>query len=153
MNGKVEGIFIASEERGPIQSVDTVNAVAGRGLEGDRYFKAGDALNSEPTEEITLFESEAIEKANAETDIAVEPQDMRRNVMTSGLDLVALIGKRLRIGEVEVEAMEDNPPCRYLTELTGKDLLKPLIRKGGVRGRIVTSGTISSGDTIEVIES
>ncbi len=150
-SARVEGIFIGHEEKGPISEISEVSAVAGRGLEGDRYFRTDDA-DGDPTEEITLFEAEAITQTNDETDLEVVPTDMRRNIMTSGLTLLELIGKRVRIGEAIVEPMEDNPPCKYLEGIIGKEILKPMIRKGGVRGRIIQSGTIRKGDAIEVLE-
>lgn len=151
VTGSVVAVFTGPEEDGPVKQVSSVEAIAGRGIQGDRYFREGDA-EGDPTEEITLFESEAIIETNETTDLDVQPEDMRRNILTSGLSLVELIGKRLKIGDAVVEPMEDNPPCKHLVELAGKDLLKPLIKKGGVRGRILTSGTIREGDTIEVLQ-
>lgn len=152
-HARVEGLFTGPEESGPIQQVDSVNAVAGFGIEGDRYFlMAQKADEVDPTEHITLFESEGIELTNAETDLDVRPVDMRRNVMTSGVALLDVIGKHLKIGDAIVEPLEDNPTCSHLEKLTGKALLKPMVRRGGVRGRIVSSGTIRVGDPIEVLE-
>jgi MOSC domain-containing protein YiiM len=75
-------------------------------------------------------------------------EDTRRNIVTAGISLDGLLGKRFRVGEAEVEALEANPPCRRLAELAGKPLLEPLARRGGVRGRIVRGGVIRTGDPI-----
>lgn len=150
---RVEAIFTGPEESGPIHQVESVNAIAGLGLEGDRYYlHALDAETVDPTEHITLFESEGIELTNAETDLDVQPIEMRRNIMTSGVTLLDLIGKHVKIGDAVIEPLEDNPTCSHLVNLTGKQLLKPMVRRGGVRGRIVVSGTIRAGDPIEVLE-
>jgi MOSC domain-containing protein YiiM len=129
-----------------MQHVSEVVAIAGRGIEGDRYFQPGE--NGDPTTEITLIESEAIEAAAAESGVDIRPEDTRRNIITSGVRLDDLLRKRFRLGEVEVEALEPNPPCRHLQELAGKPLLRPLARRGGVRGRIVKGGRLATGDPI-----
>ena len=147
--GKVEALFIGPEEGGPITGVESVSAVAGRGLEGDRYFHSGEGEH-DPTLEITLVEIEPLEEAPTKHDLDVQPIDMRRNVVTRGVTLRDLIGKEFNVGEVRVEGLEDNPPCRHLSSLAGKDLLKALIENGGIRGRIVRSGTIRAGDSIEL---
>lgn len=147
-NPTVAGLFIGSDEGGPLEQRTEVEAVAGSGLAGDRYFRPSADPKHDSTEEITLFEKEAVDRANAEHALGLVYADMRRNVMTEGLDLRSLIGRSIRVGEVEIEVMEDNPPCRHLEALAGKTLLKPLIEKGGVRGRIVSSGTIREGDPI-----
>jgi MOSC domain-containing protein YiiM len=144
--GRVVGIYIGPKPERPMQPVTEVVAVAGRGLEGDRYFQSVE--NGNPTAEITLIESEAIEAAAAESGVEIRHEDTRRNVITSGVRLDDLLGKRFRLGEVEVEALEPNPPCRHLAELAGKPLLRPLARGGGVRGRIVKGGVVGVGDPI-----
>jgi MOSC domain-containing protein YiiM len=149
-DGRVVGICIGPEPERPMRSVTEVVAVAGRGLAGDRYFQP--AENGDPTAEITLIESEAIEAATDESGVDIRLEDTRRNIITSGIRLDDLVGKRFRIGEVEVEALEPNPPCRHLAELAGKPLLRPLARRGGVRGRIVKGGVVAAGDPIRPAE-
>ncbi|MEO8322973.1 MAG: MOSC domain-containing protein [Actinomycetota bacterium] len=154
VQARVEAIFTGPEEGGPITEVESIKALAGQGLEGDRYFlgRVAGQETDDPADQITLFELEAIELTNAETDLDVQPVEMRRNIMTSGVTLLDQIGKHLKIGDAVVEPMEDNPPCSWLVELVGKPLLKPMIERGGVRGRVVVSGTIRAGDQIEVLE-
>lgn len=147
--GLIVGIYIGPEREEPMTSVAEVKAVAGRGLEGDRYFqpaKAGE--ESDPAEEITLVGSEGIEAAATESGIHIRAEDTRRNIITKGIDLGALVGKSFWAGEVEIEALKPNPPCNHLQQVTGKKLLKPLLERGGIRGRIVRSGTIRTGDPI-----
>jgi MOSC domain-containing protein YiiM len=129
-----------------MQPVTEAEAVAGRGLEGDRYFQQVE--NGDPTAEITLIESEAIEAAATESGVDIRLEDTRRNIITSGVRLDDLLGKTFWLGEVMVQALEPNPPCRHLAELAGKPLLKPLARRGGVRGRIVKGGVVGAGDLI-----
>lgn len=145
-DGRVAAIYVGPEPEGPMRSVTEVVAVAGRGLEGDRYFQP--AENAEPDREITLIESEAIAAAADESGVDIRPEDARRNVVTEGVRLDVLVGKTFRLGEVEVEAIEPNPPCNHLQQLAGKPLLRPLARRGGVRGRIVEGGVVRPGDPI-----
>ena len=145
-DGRVVGIYIGPEPERPMHPVTEVGAVAGRGLEGDRYFQPVE--NGDPTAEITLIASEAVEAAAAESGVDIRFEDTRRNIITSGVRLDDLVGRRFWLGEVEVEALEPNPPCRHLAELAGKPLLRPLARRAGVRGRIVKGGVVRAGDPI-----
>ncbi|MDQ3752983.1 MAG: MOSC domain-containing protein [Actinomycetota bacterium] len=149
-SGSVVEIFIGPEFTRPVMSVESVKAVAGRGLEGDRYYHRNEGPNSHPDEEITLIESEAIAAAQAETDVVFGPEDTRRNIVTSGVRLDDLVGRTLTVGEVRVEAIELNPACAYLVKITKKPFLKQLIHRGGIRGRILSSGVIRRGDAIRI---
>jgi MOSC domain-containing protein YiiM len=148
--GHVVAIYIGPDPQGPMRSVEEVVAVAGRGLEGDRYFQP--AEDGDPTAEITLIESEAIERAAAESGLDIRHEDTRRNIVTSGVRLAELLGKRFRVGDAEVEALEPNPPCRHLEKLAGKPLLRPLALRGGLRGRIVIGGVVEVGAPIRPTE-
>lgn len=145
--GRVDSIYIATEKGAPVELVQSVRAVAGAGLEGDRYFHPSDEPG-DPTEEITLVEVEPLEDAPRAHGLQVDPADMRRNIVTRGVVLRDLVGKEFTVGEVRLEGLEDNPPCRRLQKLAGKPLLKPLIENGGIRARIVEGGTIRAGDPI-----
>lgn len=147
--GKVDAILIGPEDAGPMHSVPDVNAVAGRGLEGDRYFHNGEEPG-DPTEEVTLIEAEPIEDATRDHGLDLTPADMRRNIVTRGIELRELIGKTFSVGEVRLEGLKDNPPCKHLQKLAGKPLLKPMIEKGGIRARIVEGGTVRVGDAISL---
>lgn len=143
---RVDAIYIGPEDEGPMHKVPAVEAVAGRGLRGDRYFQPADG--GDPTEEVTLVALEGIEAAAAESGLDITPEDTRRNLVTFGVELDELIGKRFVVGEVELEGLEPNPPCRHLVQITGKDLLKPLIERGGIRARIHKGGTVHEGDAL-----
>ena len=146
--GRVAGLYIGPRTAEPMSSVTSIKAVAGNGIEGDRYFEKVPSPKHDPTEEITLIELEAIEAARAEYDVEFEPGDTRRNIVTEGIRLDGLLGTTFTVGEVQIEALEKNPPCARLVRITEKKLLKPLIHRGGVRGRIVSTGTIKLGDAI-----
>ena len=148
-NGTITGIYIASTEGGEIRSLEAVDAVPGKGLVGDRYYsRAPDEPEHDPGTEVTLIASEGLERARAEKGLELEPGEHRRNLVTEGVDLGELIGKEFTIGGVRLRGIRNNPPCRYLEELTGKKLVKTLIDAGGVRAQIVAGGTIKVGDSI-----
>ena len=145
-NGSVVGIYTAPEESGPIESRDEVKAIAGSGLEGDRYFNPEGW--DEPKKELTLVEIEAVEGANREYDLDLEPKDMRRQIVTRGVALNHLVGREFRIGEVRLRGIKINNPCSHLQKLTGKKLLKPMMHRGGLRAQILETGTIRVGDPV-----
>jgi MOSC domain-containing protein YiiM len=147
--GTVAGIFIAAASGEPIVARDEVKAVAGRGLEGDRNFHAGDDdAGHDPADEITLIEAEGLDRARAEHGLDLAPGEHRRNVVVEGLDLLALVGRTVQVGQAEVVVLADNPGCRHLQDLLGKPVLRGLRRHGGVRGQIVTGGLIRVGDPV-----
>jgi MOSC domain-containing protein YiiM len=148
--GRVTRIFIAAEESGPIQEVAEVEAVAGKGLRGDRYFDDGHD-GHDPAREVTLFAAEGLEAGRAESGLDIGAEDMRRNLMTEGVQLADLLGRRFSAGEVVFEGLENNPPCAHLQQLAGKPLLKPMIENGGIRARIVIGGTIRAGDELRTV--
>jgi MOSC domain-containing protein YiiM len=145
--GLVTQIFISPDAGAPMESVEEIGAITGKGLEGDRYFDAGNEGN-DPSLEVTLFSTEGIEAGRATDGLDLRPEDMRRNLMTEGVSLSSLIGRRFSVGEVQLEGLEENPPCAHLQRLAGKPLLKPMIDNGGIRARILVSGKIRVGDEI-----
>ena len=146
----VEGIYIAPEPEAPTRSVDTVQAVAGRGLEGDRYY-AGDGTYSdvpEPGRDITLIEAEAIEGLARDDGIDLAAGEARRNVVTRGIGLNELVGRRFLVGPVECVGRELCDPCSHLQKLTRPGVLKGLATRGGLRADIVSGGRIAVGDEV-----
>jgi MOSC domain-containing protein YiiM len=147
--GTVAGIFIAAATTEPVVARDEVTAVAGRGLAGDRHFHGGDDdADHDPADEITLIAAEGLEKARIDHGLELDPGEHRRNVVVEGVDLLALVGRTVRVGGAEVAVLEDNPGCRTLQNLVGKPVLRGLRRHGGVRGQIVTGGVIRVGDAV-----
>jgi MOSC domain-containing protein YiiM len=148
MVGQVAGIFIAAASGGPVEARGEVRAVAGRGLEGDRNFY-DETDGHDPADEITLIATEGLERARAEHRLDLVPGEHRRQVVVEGVDLLALVGRTVRVGEVEVAVVADNPGCRHLQDMVGKPVLRGLRRHGGVRGEIVTGGMLHVGDPVE----
>jgi MOSC domain-containing protein YiiM len=143
--GRVEGIYI-SPERGLLpEPVESVRALAGLGLEGNRYFFDGDAPSGVA---LTLIAAEAVEALDREHGISIEPRESRRNVVTRGIDVNELVGKRFRIGDVECIGVELCEPCTTLQAMTKPGIIKGLVHRGGLNADILSDGEISVGDAV-----
>jgi len=153
-SGRVEAIHLADAGGAPMRSVDRVRAIAGVGLEGDRYAAVAGhySENPAPDRQITLIAAEEIERLAAEDRIELAPGESRRNVTTRGIDLPALIGRRFRIGEVECEGTRLCEPCQYLTDMLGKPVLTALVHRAGLRARILTDGEIALGEEVIALD-
>jgi MOSC domain-containing protein YiiM len=148
--GSVESIHIAAEPEQATRPVEAVNAVPGKGLEGDRYF-AGEGTYShidEPGRDLTLIEAEAIEGLARDHGIELGPGESRRNVVTRGIGLNDLVGRRFTVGEIECVGTELCDPCSRLQKLTQPGVLKGLANRGGLRADIVSGGRIAVGDAV-----
>jgi MOSC domain-containing protein YiiM len=93
---------------------------------------------------LTLIESEVL------TELGLRAAEIRRNIVTEGIRLNELVGSTFRIGDVLIEGIRLCPPCTHLDKLTGKQLLRPLADRGGLRANILSDGTIRVGDAITV---
>ena len=146
----VEGIFIAASAEGETQPVGAVAAVAGRGLEGDRYF-AGEGTffkDRKSGQDLTLIEAEAIEGLAADDGIELGAGESRRNVVTRGIGLNDLVGRRFTVGDVECVGQRLCDPCSHLERITQPGVLNGLANRGGLRADIVTGGRIAVGDEV-----
>ena len=155
MPALVEAICIAGRDSPPMQSLDEVEALVGAGLRGDRYLEKVGFYSPRPTDpgarEVTLFEAESLDFLRSEHGIDLQATDHRRNLTVRGVQLADLLGRRFRIGEVELEGVKDCPPCEHLQALLGKPVLAALVNRGGLRARVVTGGMIRVGDALEIV--
>lgn len=145
--GAVVGILIASQAEAPLRRVDSVAALPGRGLEGDRYAD-GEGTFSAPGRgyELTLIEAAVLDA------IELAWEDARRNIVTTGISLNALVGHPFRVGSVTCVGRRLAEPCSHLEKLVRPDLLRPLVHRGGLRADILTGGTITIGDEVTVAD-
>lgn len=145
--GTVAGILVAPAAEAPLERVDSAEALAGRGLLGDRYAE-GEGTFSAPGRgyQLTLVEADVLDE------IQLSWEDARRNVVTTGISLNALVGKRFRVGPVECVGTRLAEPCAHLERLARPGLLRPLVHRGGLRADILAGGTISIGDAISAVD-
>jgi MOSC domain-containing protein YiiM len=151
--GRIEAIHLSDVAGGVMRPVSRVRAVAGVGLEGDRYATARGTYSPEPRpdRQLTLIEAEEIEGLAEREGIRLESGETRRNVSTRGIRLIELVGRRFRIGSLDCEAIRLCEPCQYLNDTIGKPILKPLAHRAGLRAVILTDGEIAVGDEIAAL--
>ncbi len=149
-HGEVVSIHIAPEAEGSMRSTQSVRAIPGKGLEGDRYFKATGTYSDRPgpAREITLIESEAIAAMARDNELAISPGDARRNVVTRGVPLNHLVGQEFLVGDVRLRGIRLCEPCSHLEGLTRRGVLAGLIHRGGLRAQILVGGEIRVSDPI-----
>jgi MOSC domain-containing protein YiiM len=146
MDGRVEAIFITPEHGELPAPVKRVQARADRGLEGNRYYwPEGGAP---PGQAVTLIAAEAVEAVADEGLMSMEPAALRRNVLTRGIDVNELVGKRFRIGDVECEGVELCEPCSSLESMTQLGVIKAFVHRAGLNADILNDGVINVGDAV-----
>jgi MOSC domain-containing protein YiiM len=151
-SGSVEGIYIAPRRKELPSGAGSVEAVAGKGLEGDRYFADDGTFSDDPRSngrDLTLVEAEAIERLARDTGVELAPAETRRNVVTRGVALNDLVGRRFTVGEAECIGRRLCDPCSHLQKLTQPGVLKGLVDRGGLRADIVRGGVIRPGDRLQ----
>ena len=151
--GRVEAIAIAPSAEAPMVHVDRATARAGRGLQGDRYFDGRGTFSNAHGRgnDLTLIEAEVLDALELPVG-RLAPEEARRNIVTRGVDLNALVGKPFRIGAVRCLGQRLCEPCAHLERLTAEagkpGTLRALIHKGGLRADVVSDGEIHVGDEI-----
>ncbi len=128
----------------PAEKVATATAVAGKGLEGDRYF------GHDQDSQVTLIEAEAIDAMAKDGGLELEYDQARRNIVTRGVVLNDLVDKEFKVGAVTLRGARLSEPCQHLADLTDQAVVKGLIHKGGLKAQILTDGEIRIGDSVEV---
>ena len=134
--------------------IDSARAVAGRGLEGDRYFE-GKGFYSDypgPIREVSLIEEETMQALQRDHDLVLAPGITRRNILTRGVPLNHLVGREFRVGGATFRGVELCERCKHLVEVTGiRSLLPTLIHRGGLHAQILSGGLIRVGDVVEEV--
>ena len=144
---KVYKLGISTNNNQTISEVNSIKVLANQGIVGDRHFNEF----NDPYNQITLIESENIDYYNIKYGLNIPYKDFRRNIITKGIKLNDLVGKRFKIGKVELEGIDLCRPCKHLSEILDQDnIIKEFLRRGGLRCQILTSSTIQVGDKINV---
>ena len=141
-------IGIAKSKSEEIQEVNEINVSPGKGIIGDRYFHE----KNEDRNQLTLIESENIDYYNNKFNLTIPYLNFRRNIVTKGIKLNHLVGKKLIIGKTEIKGIDLCRPCKSLQENLGQgNIIKEFLRMGGLRCAILTSSNIKAGDEIKVL--
>jgi len=147
-------ILVSTSPSAPMIAVPEVRAVEGRGLEGDRYFSGKGTFSAavhRPDHEVTRVESAKIAVFAAASGLPFDAAMARRNLMTEGADLDALVGRTFEIGEVVLRGIRLCEPCNYLAKTTSPETLVGLVHRGGLRAQIVRCGVLRVGDAVRPV--
>lgn len=154
MHGELRFIYTARESGQALASIDEARLEAGKGLVGDRYYRGAgtfsEKLSGDPKQEITLIEAEEIERFNREHGLTLGYGEIRRNLVTTGVRLNDLVGRRFRVGAAELEGIELCEPCGHLSRTVASEVLPGLVHRAGLRARVVSGAVIRPGDAVAV---
>lgn len=150
--GELVAIHIAAKKAEALTSLTSVKAVAGHGLEGDRYCKREGTFTkllepNRPDRQVTLIEEEALAAAR-EAGSDVKPAVSRRNLLTRGVPLNHLVGKEFLVGTVRLRGLLLCEPCKHLEKLSVPGARERLIHRGGLRAEVLEGGVLTVGDAI-----
>lgn len=149
--GELLHIHIAPIAASLMRVLPEVRLIAGTGVEGDRYAtRLGTYSNKHHIDrQVTLIETETLEALLRDHGVELTPHEHRRNLTTRAVPLNHLVGQYFRVGACVLYGGRLNVPCRYLEELVGKKVFKPLLNRSGLNCRIVVGGVVRRGDSIQ----
>ena len=146
---EVYKLGISLKNNQPISEVSSIDVLANQGVVGDRHFSEF----NDPYNQISLIESENIDYYNIKYGLNIPYIDFRRNIITKGIQLNDLVGKKILVGKVELEGIDLCRPCKHLSEVLGQEnIIKEFLRRGGLRCKILTSSCIRVGDKISILK-
>jgi MOSC domain-containing protein YiiM len=148
--GQLLHIHIAPAAGAPMRRLEHASLVAGVGIDGDRYAARTGTYSAKHhiDRQVTLIEAETLEALARDHGIELAPGEHRRNLTTRGAPLNHLVGRYFRVGDCVLYGGRLNVPCRYLEDLVGKQVFKPLINRSGLNCRILVGGVIRAGDAV-----
>lgn len=148
--GSVERIWIAASAGEAAVAVDSVRALAGQGLEGDRHVAGtGTFPSGLPGSALTLVEAEVCESFTP----SLQPDEHRRNVITRGMALNRLVGHEFTVGDVRCRGARLCEPCTVVQRYAARPVLRELVHRGGLRADILEDGVIHVGDVVRAVHA
>ena len=152
---RLERILIAGERGAPMRAVAQAEAARGQGLVGDRYHAGRGTFSKRAAvmpgaRDVSLITRDAVALCSRRLGVPVEAALLRRNLVVDGLEIAALRGRTLAIGDVRLEIVSSCPPCGYLSRLLGLDMRTGLHRVGGMRAAVRTPGLLVAGAPIAI---
>ena len=144
---EVYKLGISVNNNKPIKEVSSIDVLANQGVVGDRHFNEF----NDPYNQLSLIESENIDYYNIKYGLNIPYINFRRNIVTKGIQLNDLVGKKILVGKVELKGIDLCRPCRHLSEVLGQEnIIKEFLRRGGIRCQILTSSSIKVNDKINI---
>ena len=148
---RLVALYTAPAAGAPVVRVPEARALAGRGLEGDRYADGAGSFSRWPGRgrAVTLISADALREAEAAFDVSLSEGEHRRNLVVEGVDPAALRGVPFQIGEARFEGVRLCAPCKYLVRVTGQNqAFDALVGRGGLRAEVVAGGVLREGDAV-----
>jgi len=149
----VKELFITDVRSAPMVAMESVEAIAGRGLLGDRYYLGTGYYSGRKGwgANVSLVQSEAIAAINAGHGQNITGQQLRRNIVTADISLDALVGRTFRCGTAVLRGIKRYPPCSHLARLMGlNEVIRYLANCGGMGAEVINDGIIRIGDDIHL---
>ena len=144
--GQIKWIGIRSERKAPMIKLDSVGAIAGKGLKGDRY------ASKNGKRQVTLIQGEhLLAIASLLGRESVEPELLRRNLVVTGINLLALKDKQFQVGSALLEYTGLCHPCSAMETTFGAGGYNAVRGHGGITARILESGEIKIGDDVSAL--
>lgn len=151
----IVAIFTSAETTAPMTSHQSIEAIAGQGLFGDRYATGKGFYTGVPEWDahVTLIQEEPFTSLAANQNIQLDPKELRRNILTRGADLSSLIGRDFQIGDQAVfRGRKAWPPCSHIVKLSGrKEIFQYLAEHTGIGVDVIVGGVIRTGDRIQLL--
>ena len=143
------GIYLAAQAAELPRSVGRVWALAGRGLEGDRYAAGSGTFSDRPGKrDVTLIETEALQAYERESGKKLSAAETRRNLLTQGVRLNDLVDREFQVGAVRLRGLRLSEPCTHLARLTHPETLGGLVHRAGLVAEVLSDGELRVGDEI-----
>jgi MOSC domain-containing protein YiiM len=151
--GVLTEIWMTSEAAAPMRRVPSARLLAGRGLEGDRYALGGGTWAQYPDleKQLTLIDAADVAAVAAEVGVPLTPGDTRRNLVTAGVDLPALVGRWFAVGDALLFGVKRCPPCTHLERLTGARLIKAMVHRGGINAAVFAGAPVAEGALVRPV--
>ncbi|PZQ53100.1 MAG: MOSC domain-containing protein [Phenylobacterium zucineum] len=140
--GRVTWIGLRPGRREPMASVEAVDLIESRGAAGDRYSRRGGSR------QVTLIQAEDLAAISSCLGRDISPMDLRRNIVTAGVNLLALKGRRFRLGDAVLEHSGECHPCSRMEETFGPGGYNVVRGRGGITARVILSGRVHVGDAV-----
>lgn len=149
-HGTLLHIHVAAAASQPMRRLESARLVAGIGIEGDRYATRTGTYSAKHhiDRQVTLIEAETLEALARDHQIELSPGEHRRNLTVAGVPVNHLVGRYFRVGECVLFGGRLNVPCRYLEDLVGKKVFKPLLNRSGLNCRIIVGGVVRNEDAV-----
>ena len=151
--GVLTEIWMTGAAAAPMRRMSAGRLVAGAGLDGDRYALGGGTWAQYPEleKQLTLIDRDDVAALAAEVGVDLSPGDTRRNLVTEGVDLPALVGRWFAVGDALLFGMKRCPPCAHLERLTGARLVKAMLHRGGINAAVFAGAEIAEGAVIRLL--